>query len=357
MKKNKMMRLASWLLVLTLLTTCIISGTFAKYVTGDSAGDTARAAKWGVVASVSGSLFGEHYDTEDNGNGIAVTSQGSVDSGTEGQNIVAPGTENMEGIVVNISGVPEVANKVEYTVNTESSKNYSEIWLGAGEYGIMIKETKKVTSSNVTDYYVYDADTHQYKAATESNLEKEDTVYYKLTNRVKTDDIVDEDGPYYNDDDYNRFIEGKYYPIVWTVTTGNSDEIYDGGGQEAHTLSEITDYLPETQENNALADLSHEVESLSLTWSWPFEVGDSQEGDYSFVDRCDTILGNLISYNKENTDDYQVVQFNNGEITGLTVNTDNETGITYAYAGTDTTSPVACLTVGFNIEVTVSQVD
>ena len=61
MKKNKMMRLASVLLVLTLLSTSVISGTFAKYITTDSANDSARVAKWGVVASVKGDLFGQTY--------------------------------------------------------------------------------------------------------------------------------------------------------------------------------------------------------------------------------------------------------------------------------------------------------
>ncbi|MFR0985955.1 MAG: hypothetical protein ACLSFZ_04975 [Frisingicoccus sp.] len=45
MKKNRMMRLASSLLVLTLLTTCVISGTFAKYTTQAGGSDTARVAK------------------------------------------------------------------------------------------------------------------------------------------------------------------------------------------------------------------------------------------------------------------------------------------------------------------------
>ena len=48
MKKNKMMRLASCLLVLVMLSTSMISGTFAKYVTTGSAEDTARVAKFGV---------------------------------------------------------------------------------------------------------------------------------------------------------------------------------------------------------------------------------------------------------------------------------------------------------------------
>ena len=56
MKKNKVMRFASLLLIATLLTTSVISGTFAKYTTSDSAQDTARVAKFGVVAAIAGCM-------------------------------------------------------------------------------------------------------------------------------------------------------------------------------------------------------------------------------------------------------------------------------------------------------------
>ena len=46
MRKNKMMRTASALLVATLLTTSVISGTFAKYTSAASGSDSARVAKW-----------------------------------------------------------------------------------------------------------------------------------------------------------------------------------------------------------------------------------------------------------------------------------------------------------------------
>ena len=61
MRKNKMMRLASSLLVAVLITTSAISGTFAKYTTQDSASDSARVAKWGVTVMASGNLFGTMY--------------------------------------------------------------------------------------------------------------------------------------------------------------------------------------------------------------------------------------------------------------------------------------------------------
>ncbi len=48
MKKNKMMRIASVLLVAVLLSTCAISGTFAKYVSEGSVTTTATIAKWNI---------------------------------------------------------------------------------------------------------------------------------------------------------------------------------------------------------------------------------------------------------------------------------------------------------------------
>lgn len=53
MKKNKMMRLASCLLVAILLTTSVISGTFAKYTTSSTGTDSARVATWGFQDTAS----------------------------------------------------------------------------------------------------------------------------------------------------------------------------------------------------------------------------------------------------------------------------------------------------------------
>lgn len=57
MKKNRMMRLASVLLVLCLLTTSIISGTFAKYTSTTEATASATVAKWDV--KLDGKAFNE----------------------------------------------------------------------------------------------------------------------------------------------------------------------------------------------------------------------------------------------------------------------------------------------------------
>ena len=84
MKKNKMMRIASVLLVAVLLTTSVISGTFAKYTTSVNSEDSARVAKWGfepVAMNITG-LFSNVYDAD----ATDYTVQSSVD-------VIAPGTQ------------------------------------------------------------------------------------------------------------------------------------------------------------------------------------------------------------------------------------------------------------------------
>ena len=125
MKKNTMMRLASGLLVAVLLTTCAISGTFAKYVTSDSSTDSARVAMWGVSVVASGDdLFNTQYT--DTTNGLTVVS-------SDTDNVVAPGTSNDEfdadGLKFTIKGTPEVAVKITYDFTVTN-----DIFLGKGTY-------------------------------------------------------------------------------------------------------------------------------------------------------------------------------------------------------------------------------
>jgi len=88
MKKNKMMRLASALLVLVLLTTCAISGTFAKYTSSAAGEDIARVAYWGWGDNdfQIDNLFATAYIEEE------VNSAGAMD--TTVTDIIAPGTTN-----------------------------------------------------------------------------------------------------------------------------------------------------------------------------------------------------------------------------------------------------------------------
>ena len=88
MKKNLMMRVASALLVAVLLTTCAISGTFAKYVTSATSNDHARVAYWGFQSSNTldiTNLFSDSYKGKTDNTKDVVKS-------ADGDDVIAPGT-------------------------------------------------------------------------------------------------------------------------------------------------------------------------------------------------------------------------------------------------------------------------
>ena len=124
MKKNKMMRIASVLLVAVILTTCAISGTFAKYVTSGNGSDTARVAKFGVAITANGDTFADAYDKVGDGTGNSnkmvayVTAGSTVKSGTQNDDVVAPGTSGSMAAFT-ITGTPEVAVRVAFSGTLE----------------------------------------------------------------------------------------------------------------------------------------------------------------------------------------------------------------------------------------------
>ena len=111
MKKTKLMRAALLLLVLTLVTSCFVGGTFAKYTTRAEGSDTARVAKWGVEITANGATFANKYAT-DTGNVVGTIANSVVSA----DKVIAPGTKgNMVGMT--ITGTPEVAVSVNYAAN------------------------------------------------------------------------------------------------------------------------------------------------------------------------------------------------------------------------------------------------
>lgn len=125
MKKNTMMRIASVLLVAVLLSTCTISGTFAKYVTEGSTMDSARVAEWGVVITgetgAANQMFSPEYqDNDDKYNGLSVAAE---------ENVVAPGTDGTMSKFT-ISGKPEVATRITFSADVE----LGEKWAVNGSY-------------------------------------------------------------------------------------------------------------------------------------------------------------------------------------------------------------------------------
>lgn len=127
MKKNKMMRLASVLLVAVLMSTCAISGTFAKYVTKGTATSTARVAKFGVKVAADGALFSTTYATKNEAD-IAEISANSVIS-SDDKNVVAPGTSGSLTETM-ITGKPEVAVRV----TNEATVTLNDKWFVEGTF-------------------------------------------------------------------------------------------------------------------------------------------------------------------------------------------------------------------------------
>lgn len=127
MKKNRMMRIASCLLVAVLLTTCAISGTFAKYVTQASATSTARVAKWGVIVSAEGDAFQSTYAAIDptltDVSGEAIANSVTLSGGTTDQKLVAPGTSGTL-VACKLTGEPEVAVKVSFKLESLQLENW-----------------------------------------------------------------------------------------------------------------------------------------------------------------------------------------------------------------------------------------
>ncbi len=96
MKKNIMMRIASILLVAVIVTSCAVSGTFAKYVSTASGSDTATVAKWdikveGTQIAVAGDPATVAFNLFDSLKEANVTDAEENITKTDGS-LIAPGT-------------------------------------------------------------------------------------------------------------------------------------------------------------------------------------------------------------------------------------------------------------------------
>ena len=149
MKKNNMMRIASVLLVAVLLSACVISGTFAKYVTSDTSTDSARVAKFGVVVDIAvDGAFAAEYDADTTANdtqGVAIAKTVVAANGTD--NILAPGTKGDLLASATIEGTPEVAVNVKYEATLTLAG-----WEVDGEYYCPLVITVDETEFKGNDY-------------------------------------------------------------------------------------------------------------------------------------------------------------------------------------------------------------
>ena len=194
MKKNMFLRVASVLLVLTLLSACAISGTFAKYTASSEGTDTARVAYWGFTSNdtnntiVLNDLFKTSY-TGDNGMIAAADA-------------IAPGTTNSVtfkfGYATNTNGTadvttddikaPEVAYKI--TVDTTGSEcgttianNPNILWKldenEFGSYADMIADIKALSGNSTTGAKEYAANTLPPALVNNDGTPKDHTITWK----------------------------------------------------------------------------------------------------------------------------------------------------------------------------------
>ena len=237
MKKNHTMRAASLLLVLTLITSCFVGGTFAKYTTELSGDDTARVAKFGVTLDADTDLFSMEYNAPGS---ISVKSHDDAD-------VIAPGTTGTAAAFT-ISGDPEVDVKVTVSLSgdaNETDDDLTMVTLPAGTY---------------TDY---------------------------------TEMVEQSDGAYQYSDEYT--LSTDYKPVLWTLSytpVGGTKAAVSGcenvnlDAIEAYLSGTLSDQY-EVDEDDSFKDINGKYE---LTWVWGFDADDTQIDDN---DRADTTLGQI----------------------------------------------------------------
>jgi len=120
MKKNRTMRAASLMLVLTLITCCFVGGTFSKYTSSATGDDSARVAKWSFIVgetdiakedTITIDLFNTVYEED------AKTEETHVTKGNE-EVIIAPGTGGKFDIEVKNDSEVDATYSLSLTATT-----------------------------------------------------------------------------------------------------------------------------------------------------------------------------------------------------------------------------------------------
>ena len=227
MKRNHIMRTSAIVLALVLATACLVSGTFAKYVTEASTSDSARVAKWGVTLGISNSqMFTNEYATDDSNYSGALTVK-SIDDAR----VVAPGTKSGDDIapvVVSIDGQPETAVRVDFVNEVQ------DICLKAGTY----------------------------------------TDYTKLVEQA--------DGTFAYTDTFT--LAEDYYPVKWTLTQtrnafGPANDVVVDGLTLADVKAAITTLSGAQYAPNTVLDATFQID-----WEWAFE-GQNDKAD-TYLGNC-----------------------------------------------------------------------
>ena len=164
MKKNIAMRIAAFLFILTMISTCAFATTFAKYTTTGSASDTARVAKWGVVITASDADNNEYeYETS------TVDAQIKT-SATE--KTLAPGS-TVNFVTFTLTGTPEVSVSVDY----EATLTLTGWKVGETEYCPLVFNVAGVSYSWRQDVEHKDETVAQFAARVVAAINAYDQTY------------------------------------------------------------------------------------------------------------------------------------------------------------------------------------
>ena len=121
-KRSRILSLMSLLLLFTLISTCLMSGTLAKYISTSTGSDSARVAKWGFDGINTLDIF-------DNAYGTTVIAAG----GASGDNVVAPGTSKAFTFGF-ASGLSEVTSKITFAISETNAGNIPIVYEFGGSY-------------------------------------------------------------------------------------------------------------------------------------------------------------------------------------------------------------------------------
>ncbi len=327
-----MLRIASCLLVAVMLSTCAISGTFAKYTTSDSATDTARVAKWGVSLQVDGSLFGKNYsDANDNKPTVSTTDSDISVETSDTSKLVAPGAQSDKGLHIALNGTPEVRTSVSGTIVVKN------VYLSAGTYAQMLEvtvnevdfDTEKAglytksgtTYSKLQDSAAYDADENYYKVHTTVVLQD---AYYPVVYSLQgaTGDVTYTASS--NTTCSVDSINGLAAALSQAINNGTAITATGDGHTKTYTIPATNVLAPNTNLATTL-----KISNSVISWEWEFE---------GVNDPADTILGLLAA------DASSVVKLSNSSYVALT-------------AGTDSAVNDYNLETSFSISLTVTQIN
>lgn len=370
MKKNKWMRLAAILLVLCLMTTSFICGTFAKYVSKDSAYDTARVAKWGVVINAGGNLFSDAYWAntartnadmptkwvEASIKDLSITVAAS--QGNNKDNIVAPGTKSAgSGMVIGLSGKPEVAFELAGKLEGKDICIKGGTWayctpikLTADTFPLVLAQNDEVNSKIKHELWVKGATGEiGYIPVTSDAAFDKDLDYFLATVYTVEGNVGDDYKPViYNFSgslssatDLNTIVKDLCDKINYLYGNGTASAGgYFYGGEVTFQVK-----LPANTDLSAIGLCGSGGAPATLTWEWAFSNGDA-------ADAGDTVLGDLMAMMKDGLPGSNDVIIYNSQV--VTVDSD---GVVKTLGASGADKTVGNLITLFNIELSATQID